>query len=319
MPNIEVPKGISAAEWDSRRGEVLARMQEVMGPMAALPSTPPAMAVEEETACEGYVRKLVRIAVEPWDGLRAYLLMPAGIQQPVGAVMALHPTSASGKGAVMGIGEAYYPPYAPELAQRGYVVLAPDYPGFGHSRDIRPELYRRGYASCTMKGLWNHRRCVDLLQSLPEVDPKRIASIGHSLGGHNTLFLGAFDTRVRVMITSCGFTRFARYMQGDLTGWSHDGYMPRIKTHYGCAPDRMPFDFTEVLAVQAPRAVFVCAPLRDSNFDVTGVTECVNAAQPVFDALMAGDRLMAQYPEAEHDFPRDTRLNAYAFLERWLK
>ena len=38
-----------------------------------------------------------------------------------------------------------------------------------------------------MKGIWNHMRAVDLLQSLPEVDPNRIGCIGHSLGGHLAL------------------------------------------------------------------------------------------------------------------------------------
>ena len=42
-----------------------------------------------------------------------------------------------------------------------------------------------------MKGIWNHMRAVDLLQSLDEVDNDRIGCIGHSLGGHNTLYVGA--------------------------------------------------------------------------------------------------------------------------------
>jgi cephalosporin-C deacetylase-like acetyl esterase len=44
-----------------------------------------------------------------------------------------------------------------------------------------------------MKGIFNHMRAVDLLCSRPEVDPKRIGAIGHSLGGHNAMFVGLFD------------------------------------------------------------------------------------------------------------------------------
>ena len=51
--------------------------------------------------------------------------------------------------------------------------------------------------SATMKGIVNHRRAVDLLASLPEVDPRRIGVIGHSLGGHNSLFVAAFDPRIK--------------------------------------------------------------------------------------------------------------------------
>ena len=45
-----------------------------------------------------------------------------------------------------------------------------------------------------MKGIFNHMRCVDLLQSREEVDPARIGVIGHSLGGHNSMFVAAYQT-----------------------------------------------------------------------------------------------------------------------------
>ena len=137
-----------------------------------------------------------------------------------------------------------------------------------------------------MKGIVNHRRAIDLLQSLPEVDPQRIGVIGHSLGGHNALFLAAFDDRVKVIVTSCGFTSFPKYMNGDLSGWSHKGYMPRIADQFGKDPRRMPFDFSDILIALAPRAVFINAPLRDDNFEVSGVRDCVAAALPVYDKCL---------------------------------
>src|SRR5213079_3127720 len=115
---------------------------------------------------------------------------------------------------------------AKELAERGFVVLAPDYPNFG---DYRLDVYARGYASATMKGVWNHRRAVDLLQSLPEADTDHIGVIGHSLGGHNSLFVAAFDERIRCVVSCCGFCTFERYMGGKLKGWDQDVYMPRVR------------------------------------------------------------------------------------------
>jgi dienelactone hydrolase len=200
------------------------------------------------------------------------------------------------------------------LVERGYVTLVPDYPGFGEYVATRKALYEHGYASCTMKGVWNHMRCIDLLQSLPEVDPDRIGCIGHSLGGHNTLFVGVFDPRIRVMVSSCGFNLFAKYMAGDLTGWTHDGYMPRIASVYGKDPARMPFDFTEILGALAPRPVFVNAPLDDANFEVSAVRDCIASAKPVYALYGAEDRLVAVYPKAEHDFPDEARSEAYAFI-----
>jgi len=40
----------------------------------------------------------------------------------------------------------------------------------------------------------------------------------HSLGGHNTLVLAAFDERVKAMVTSCGFTSMRKYDNGNLAG-----------------------------------------------------------------------------------------------------
>ena len=129
-----------------------------------------------------------------------------------------------------------------------------------------------------MKAIYDNTRAIDLLQSLPEVDPNRIGCIGHSLGGHNTLFTAVFDERIKAAVTSCGFTSFHKYKGGDLTGWTSPRYMPLIKTKYKLSPDQVPFDFAEVIAAIAPRAVFVNAPLHDDNFDISGVHDVLNAA-----------------------------------------
>ncbi len=193
----------------------------------------------------------------------------------------------------------------------------PDYPNFG---DYKFDPYSHGYASATMKAIVNHRRAIDLLQAMPEVDPERIAVIGHSLGGHNSLFLAAFDPRIKAVVTSCGFTSFFKYMGGDLTGWSHKGYMPRIAQVYGRNPARMPFDFTELLAYLAPRPVFINAPLGDDNFDVSGVSDCVNAALPIYRRLYKAEQnLQVVHPEGGHDFPPQVRQAAYRFLDQALK
>src|SRR5207249_1652669 len=115
---------------------------------------------------------------------------------------------------------------------------------------------RSPYVSGSLKAIWNNMRAVDLLQALPEVDPERIGCIGHSLGGHNTMFTAAFDTRIKALVSNCGFTSFPKYYGGHLKGWTSIRYMPRIRDVYGMNPERVPFDFTEVVAARAPRAFF---------------------------------------------------------------
>src|SRR5262249_32815573 len=138
--------------------------------------------------------------------------------------------------------------------------------------------YKHGYASATMKGIWNHMRAVDLLQSLPEVDPNRIGVMGHSLGGPNSMFVAGFDERIKCIFSNCGFCSFPRYFHGNLAGWSHNGYMPRIRTMFELKPGKMPFDFMEIVAALAPRPFLASAPIHDDNFDVQGVKDCIAAA-----------------------------------------
>ena len=88
----------------------------------------------------------------------------------------------------------------------------------------------------------------DAKLAVGSVDPERIGCIGHSLGGHNTMFTAAFDTRIQALVSNCGFTSFPKYYKGDLKGWTSDRYMPLIATKYDSKPEKMPFDFSEVVA-----------------------------------------------------------------------
>ena len=305
----------STVDWAARRAHILDHAQAVMGEFPERARAAPAIKVLEEIRLPGFVRRKITYEALAGDPVPAYLLLPdASGRRP--AVLALHPTGPLGKGIVMGEAERPNRNYGEELAKRGYVVLAPDYPTMG---DPQADAYELGYASGTMKGIYNHSRGVDLLASLEQVNPQNIGAIGHSLGGHNALFVALFDERVRVIVSSCGFNSFFQYYGGDLTGWSSSKYMPRIAERYGKDPARMPFDFTEVLAALAPRPVFINAPVDDSNFEVTGVYNCLRAARPVYQEIFqAGDRLVAEHPTCGHDFPPDVRERAYAFLDRYL-
>ncbi|MCC6444317.1 MAG: acetylxylan esterase [Armatimonadetes bacterium] len=309
------------ADWQKRREHILANMQLVMGPLpASSRKTPLDMQVLEEERLPAYTRQKITFAVEKGDRVPAYLLVPHDLKGKNPAVLCLHQTIEIGKAEPAGLGGSPNLHYAAHLAERGYIALAPDYPsGYMKFGDYAADPYGQGYASATMKGIWNHMRAVDLLQSLPEVDDNRIGCIGHSLGGHNTMFLAAFDTRIKALVSSCGFTAFPKYMNGDLTGWSHKGYMPRIATEYGCDPQKMPFDFPEIVAALAPRAFFANAPTHDDNFEPSGVDDCIAAALPVYELLGGKGKLKAIHPESQHDFPEAARQEAYAFLDRWLK
>lgn len=310
----------SPDEWRIRRQQIIAGMEAAMGPLPGRDDLPALdIQVSDTLQTDEYVRLTLTFASEAGDRTPAYLYVPTGASadDPRPGVVALHPTGDLGKQIVDGQGPRPNRGYAAELAARGYVVIAPDYPPYGDYAGYDFETDR--YPSGSMKGIWNHMRCVDLLQQRDDVRTDRIGAIGHSLGGHNAMFLGVFDERVQAVVSSCGWTPFHDYYAGNIKGWTSDRYMPRLESEYGLDPDRVPFDFYEVVAALAPRAFFSNSPLRDSNFDYRGVEKAAPVARRVYELYGVPERLRIAYPDAEHDFPPDIREEAYRFLDRWLR
>ncbi len=308
-------------DWGLRRAHILTGMQQAMGhlpgPELRVPLNAERELVEET---ENYRRYRVTFAAAPGERVIAWLLIANELKNRAPAMLCLHQTVPIGKDEPIGQGGKPNLKYAHELATRGYVCLAPDYPSFGEDTfdfEVAAERWQSG----SMKAIWNNLRSIDYLETLPEVNPDRIGVIGHSLGGHNALFTAAFDQRLNAVVTSCGFTEFHAYYGGDLKGWTSLRYMPRIASEYGNSPDSVPFDFQEVLAAIAPRPIFVNAPIEDGNFEINGVRAVVRAVEPVYERLRSRKHqaVRLETPDVGHDFPTDIREKAYEWLDNVLK
>lgn len=307
------------ADWEKRRAHIVTGLQQAMGPLPQPKSPVPLDVQELESTAEGkYTRKKIAYHTDSPDRrVHAYLFLPTAAKAPGPAVLCLHQTTKIGKGEPVGLGGNPNLHYAKHLAERGYVTLAPDYPSFGDYQYEFPAS--DGYVSGSMKAIYDNIRAVDLLESLKEVDKTRIGCIGHSLGGHNAIFTAVFEPRIKAVVSNCGFTRAHKYYGGKLKGWTSSRYMPLIDQQFGNDPDRIPFDFPELIAALAPRAFLASSPLHDDNFEVSGVRDSIVSAKPIFALLGVKDRLQANYPDCAHDFPAEVRDVAYKFLDQQLK
>ena len=317
------------ADWSKRRADILRGMQRLMGPLPSKPNPPVPLdwRVDATDDCGTYWRYHGSFTSEPGCRVPAFLLVPkhliasnrdgsAKSHHQAPAVLCLHPTdNRYGNRVVVGLGGRPNRQYAAELAERGYVTIAPAYPLLA---DYRPDWRKAGYQSGTMKAICDNRRAVDLLASLPYVDSTRIGAIGHSLGGHNAVYTAVFEPRIRVVVTSCGLDRFRDYKGGDIRGWTSDRYMPRLLA-YRDRLDELPVDFPEIVAALAPRPCLIIAPYGDSNFGWKSVDRIVRSARPVYRLLGAPDALCVEHPDCGHDFPPEMRRRAYAFLDAALK
>lgn len=317
------------AEWAIKRKQILEEMQKAMGRLPNL-SGLPALDIEiiERLKESNYTRFTISFTVAENERVPAYLYVPRrkSKKERLPAMLSLHETDLMGKRSVDGEGHNINLAYAKELAQRGYVVIAPDYPSFGDLKeyDFKTDRYQSG----TMKSIFDDMRCIDLLVTREDVDPDRIGVIGHSLGGHSAMFAGAFDTRLKVIISSCGWTLMDYYNAGEETTkkyggslgpWAQERYMPLLRDKYDLDIKKIPFDFDEVIAALAPRAFFSNSPVNDSNFNVKGVRKVIAEVSEVYDFLGVKDKLKVRYPDSEHDFPPEVRFEAYRFIDKVLK
>ena len=200
----------------------------------------------------------------------AWLLVPHKIAtSDNAAVLALHQTSCSGKNEVVGldIAPADNPDdtagvtYAAELAERGFVTLAPDAIAFGerqsghrnakyHSAD---EFFTaQPHASVMGKMAFDTSRALDFLQQCPETKIQKFACIGHSHGGYGTLFAMLADTRISAGVISCGLNCL-RDDPSPHRWWELTALMPRLG-FYASDITQTPIDFHIWIASTRPPA-----------------------------------------------------------------
>lgn len=315
-------------DWQSRREETLLGMQSVMG---RIPGDEKRCDLEveivEEVDCGSYLRRLIHYRSEPDCWVPAYLCIPKELLQSerptrAPAVLCLHSTDdAVGHGSVVGLGARAHRNYASELAERGYVTLAPSYPLLAN---YQPDLHGLGWESGTLKAIWDNIRGLDLLETMPFVQPGGFAAIGHSLGGHNSVYTAMHDDRIKVVVSSCGLDSYLDYYAGNPDvwlperGWTQTRYMPRLAGYRGRL-EEIPYDFYELIAGLSPRAVMISAPLGDDNFQASSVDRIVDAARVVYRLYGAENQLKVVHPDCPHDFPDEVREEAYQWIDAVLR
>jgi hypothetical protein len=137
------------------------------------------------------------------------------------------------------------------------------------------------------------------------------------LGGHNAIYTALFDSRLQVIVSSCGFDSYRDYKNGDIRGWTSERYMPALlafRENLGAVP----FDFYELIGALAPRQVFINAPLKDGNFDYRSVDRIINEAGKVYRLYQRPKSLQVEHPDCGHDFPPEIREQAYQLFQREL-
>jgi dienelactone hydrolase len=136
--------------------------------------------------------------------------------------------------------EMQKPPYAEELARHGYAALSIDAWGFGERRgQTESQIFKQMlWTGRVMWGMmvYDNLRALDYLVSRPEVDPKRIATMGMSMGSTMAWWLAALDTRITVCVDICCLTDYDALIEAnglDLHGIYY--YVPNLLKYFTAA------------------------------------------------------------------------------------
>lgn len=313
------------SQWQKKREDITKRLYQTIGIPPVERNTRDIKIVDEEKL-KAYTRRKICYTVGDDDCITAYVLIPHRTSFAP-AVVAMHQTVDSGKDEVVGLSGCRDFAYGDELAKRGYIVIAPDYATAGEriytgEPSFESRLFYEKYPNWSMAGknMEDSIAAVDVLYTLDCVDKDKIGAIGHSLGGHNSMFATAVDNRITVGVSNCGMSVFSE--EELRLEWSlEEGYVyiPNLR-HYFVNNEEPPFDIHEVAALIAPRPFLNISSYYDKAYGnqeflaEVGVKlyqiYMLYGMQPHFSYFMHGN---------DHSFPYYARSLAYAWLDKFLK
>lgn len=195
--------------WKRQREIIKRRWLDYLGPIPSNPADPHVSIISEDHT-DGIVRQLIEYEGEPGIRVKAYLLRPQNIQKRLPGIVALHSTSDNQMAYIAGVEKGNIVPFGYNLAKQGNVVICPqcflwhDQNGCSYEEIVQLFHSKHPGSKGMAKMLFDAQRAVDVLKSLNIVNKKKIGTMGHSLGAKEAFYLGAFDDRVKVIVSNEG-------------------------------------------------------------------------------------------------------------------
>ena len=293
--------------WKKRRTEIRSDWLGFLGTLEAERPKPKLEVVKEDRP-DGCIRQLVRYEGEPGIVVEGYLLKPAKLDGPRPGVVALHSTVTHTIRQPAGVQGRPEKAFGLKLAQRGVVAFCPKcflWVGEGAYTAKVARFHKRNPGCKGMaKMLWDAVLAVDILASLPEVDASRLGAVGHSLGGKETLYLAAFDERIKATVSSEGSIGIP------FCNWHAPWYLSNA-VRDGSWTRR----HHEVLSLVAPRAFL---QLGGDKSDGAHSWPYIEAALPVYRLYGGVPRLGLLNHRKGHAVPPEAEARLYEWFVTYL-
>ncbi|HRJ22063.1 MAG TPA: alpha/beta hydrolase family protein, partial [Bryobacteraceae bacterium] len=324
---------------------------------SAPPPVNPSPEVIHRQEFDTFTREKIVFSTAPELRVPAYLHLPKKRSGRLPAIVDLHSHGGMflfGKEKVIDFGanhpamvdyhKANYEgrPTATELVRRGYAVITIDAFAFGERRILMDDDLKDGwdrtkysledvrrlnqrnrqkestivktlaYAGLTWPGVvaWDDMRTVDYLLTRPEIDPARIGCVGVSMGGWRSLLLAGLDDRIAAGCV-VGFMSTAKpMMRKHMDTHSFVHFIPRLH-------DRL--DLPDVVALRAPKPLFVQQCRRDGLFPLAGMEESLAKIAKIYAKNGSPNAFTGRFYDQPHIFNVAMQDDAIAWFDQHLK
>ncbi len=308
-------------QFEQRKAEVRRKLLAMIGGLPAQRSPLNLRMAGTIDRGEYRIEKIIYESL-PHFYVTANLYVPQAGKPPFPAV--LQPTGHSLAAKAM----AFYQNLGLGLVKNGFVVLTYDPTGQGERRiyydaalgdstvggtTVEHEMAGiqslLGGESIARYMVWDGIRGVDVLQSLPYVDARRIGVSGCSGGGTLTAYLAALDDRLQVAAPSCYITDWEDQLLGTGPQDAEQQFPDQLKEGLNHA------DLVEVFA---PKPYLIASTTEDF-FPIAGSRKAFAESHRIYSLLGAEDRITTSYDAGPHGTTQKQRQAIYAWMNRWLK
>lgn len=299
------------AEWTQKRKEILHRLGKAMR-LEVDHTLPLDLEVTGVVAREGYRVEKVCFQAAEQRYVTGCMYVPDGAG-PFPAVLNVHGHWTDGHLAERVQSRGHL------LALNGFVCLSVDAFGSGERSTVHGEFEPHGGPRGTLLNnlgetligiqIADNMRALDLLCSLPYVDAANLGVTGGSGGGNQTMYLAAFDERIKAAVSVCSVGTYQSYIMGS-----------------NCICETIPggFDICEeagLIASIAPRAYAMFNGLHDQYFSFrpAEMLKTYTSARCVYRMLGVENNLQYRIFPTPHIYGTDALANMLGFFCRYLK